>query len=103
MDSIASNMLIDIYSGIDVFLLVLTRILGFIIIIPIFSGQNVPMPAKLGFSVAVTYILISTQSISVSQTFTLPAYTFLLIKEFIVGFLLAFVVYLTFSDRKNVV
>ena len=97
MDSIASALLIDIYSSIDVFLLILIRILGFIIVIPVFSGQNVPMPAKLGFSVAVTYILATTQSISVSYTYTIPAYAFLMLKEFVVGFLLAFVVYIVFS------
>ena len=97
MDSIASSLLIEIYSSIDVFLLILIRILGFVIVIPIFSGQNVPMPVKLGFSVAVTYILATTQTISVSYTFTIPAYTFMMIKEFLVGFLLAFVVYIVFS------
>lgn len=95
MDSL--SFLLGLYGYVDVFLLILVRMLGFFIILPIFSGQNIPMAARVSLSVYMAFLLITSQFISITYNNSVPAYVLLIIKEFLVGFILAFVVYMIFS------
>lgn len=96
MDSIALFFLLEVYEQIDIFLLVMVRMLGFFMIMPVLSSDSVPMTTRIGLAMASSYMIIINQPLIIEYTNTVPAFTLLIIREFLVGFTLAFVVYLIF-------
>ena len=96
MESIALFFLMEAYEQIDIFLLVMIRMLGFFMIMPVLSSDSVPMTSRIGLAMACSFIIVINQPLIVEYTDSVPAFTFLLIREFLVGFTLAYVVYLIF-------
>ncbi len=98
MDSFNAAALIQLFSNIDVFLVILVRFLGLVMILPIFTGSNIPMVSKVGFAVMTAYILFTSQAVTeIVYIDNVIGYTLLLIKEFTIGFIIGFVVYLFFT------
>lgn len=98
MDSSSLAILADAYANIDIFLIIAVRVLGFIILVPTLTGSNIPSTAKIGFSVLIAFLLFTSGKISVvAYSPTVIGYMFLVLKEFIVGFMMAFSAYLIFS------
>lgn len=92
--------LIDIYSQIDIFLLILVRLFGFFIIAPIFSSMNIPSTSRIGFAILFAYMIYFSGiygEVEVYYYNNILAYFLLVIKEFLVGFTIAYVVYAIFS------
>ena len=98
MDFAEASVLIRFFTEIDIFLLILVRILGFLIIIPVISSANIPNSIKVAMAVAIAYFIFITGTIrEVHYDNHLGGYVLLLVKEFIVGFAAGFVVNLIFS------
>lgn len=80
------------YNDFLIFSFVLMRMSGFIFLNPIFGRKNIPNLIKSGIVIALSIIVFTSmqqQSIIVSSLFE---YGFLLLKEFIAGYVLGFVI-----------
>ncbi len=82
----------------DIYLLIVVRLLGFFVVMPIFGGANIPTITKIGFSVIVAGIILSTQTVGpIVYNDNIIAYILLVMKEIFVGLILGFTVYMVFS------
>lgn len=89
----------NVFLRIDVLFLVVLRLLGFFVAAPIFSGRNVPTYVKIGLSFIIATLVLSTQDISVVlYEDHLLAYTILIVKEFMIGVIIGFTVYLILNS-----
>lgn len=76
--------------------LVLARMSAFVFLVPFFSIKGTPALAKIGFSVALTALILpGLDTITVPED--LLRYSFLVIKEVMVGLILGYVTMLTFN------
>ncbi|MCL1996875.1 MAG: flagellar biosynthetic protein FliR [Defluviitaleaceae bacterium] len=88
--------LIEIFENIELFLLIIVRLVGFFVILPIFSSGNIPtvirMAATVGFAFMIyTSGIYSSADIAIDDS--IVAFTWLVVTEFLIGFTLAYVVY----------
>ena len=98
MDIAASQMLIDLYANVDVFLVVFVRVMGFFIILPVMSGQNMPIYARVGLSLGIALLAFTSNIIELPPyEFTLIGFSFLILKEFLIGLVIGFSVMMFFS------
>ena len=94
----AADYLLYFYANIDTFILMFVRILGFLILMPILAGNTVPLVVKIGFAVFLSIIVYSGGGVAVGEyEQNVFSYVMLLVNEFMVGFIIAFVVYSMFS------
>lgn len=92
MDSMGAVYLTEILSNADIFMLIFARMIGFIAIVPIIGGRNVPLMARVGFSIALASIIYSTGQITnIFYYDNIIGYGFLIAKEFFVGYIIGFV------------
>ncbi len=90
--------LTEIYSRIDVLFVLMVRFFGFINSLPIFTGRSFPTIAKVGLSLFVGYLVLITQNVEVVYNAdNVISYVTMLTREYFVGLVLAFVVYMFFS------
>jgi len=90
--------IIDFYEQIDMFLLVFTRMIALLVVMPIFSDKSVPEIAKTGLAFIVTIIIMSASPpMAVNYDASIIGYGFLVIKEIVVGLAIGFVVYTMFQ------
>lgn len=92
--------LVEIFNNIEIFLLILVRIFGFFIILPILAGANIPATIRAGLACLFAYMVYFSGiygEVDINYYNNLAGYFFLIIKEFLVGFTMAYVVYLIFS------
>ncbi len=93
-----TQIILQFFSSIDIFLLLVVRMLGFIVIIPVLAGSNIPMNAKVGFSILMAYLLFATNKVvDISYTNSVLGYGMLMVEEFFVGFTIGFTVFCFFS------
>lgn len=98
MDLVSGSSFIDFYNQIDILLLIMIRLLAFFIVLPIFSGVNIPNTVKVTFSFAVAIMLFLSGAVTeVHYSNSVMGYLLLMIQEFFVGFSIAFVIYIIFS------
>lgn len=82
----------------DIYLLIIVRLVGFFVIMPIFGGNNVPAMTRMGLCVIVAGIIISTQQVGpIVYDDNIFAYALLILKELVVGIMLGFCVYMVLS------
>ncbi|MCT4545401.1 MAG: flagellar biosynthetic protein FliR [Vallitalea sp.] len=88
----------DPFTYLDVFLLIFVRMISFFISVPLFGMKSIPKVAKIAmaFFMAVIIINLYPMKIDVTSADIIP-YAILVIKEFIVGWLIGFGAYLAFS------
>lgn len=90
--------IVEFYEQIDIFLLILTRIVGMLMIAPVFSDKQVPPIAKAGLSVIISIIIVySNPLMEVTYQGNILGYGALIIKEVIVGLIIGFVIYMMFQ------
>ena len=83
---------------IDIFVMIITRITGIIVIAPVFGSRNIPMQVKIGFSAIVAMILFSAKQMPVYQfPDNLIPFILILINEFIIGLAIGFIANLIFA------
>ncbi|MCL2352912.1 MAG: flagellar biosynthetic protein FliR [Firmicutes bacterium] len=90
--------MVSFFSHIDIFLLIMVRLLAFFIIVPVLSGLNVPMTGKIGLAFAAACLVYSSgRAADVWYAGTAAGYVAAALKEFLAGFAMGYAVYLVFS------
>jgi len=83
---------------IDTFLLIFVRMMGVMMMLPIFSNRNVPQMTKIGLSIFTSMIVLSTSSLQAPvSSENVIGYALAVILEFIVGYTIGFSAYMVFS------
>lgn len=94
----ALNIIVDFYAQIDVFLLVFTRIIAILMVVPVFSDKSVPEIAKAGLAAIISIIVVySSPVMEIDYNASILAYGFLILKEVIVGLIIGFTIYMMFQ------
>ena len=88
----------EVLGSADYFLLLLCRVGGLVITSPIFGRVNVPQLAKIGFTVALTYMffVVFPQTVAISYS-TLIGFTLLCAIEILLGIALSYVTNIFFA------
>ncbi|WP_250229369.1 flagellar biosynthetic protein FliR [Anaeropeptidivorans aminofermentans] len=87
----------DFFNNIDILMVILVRLTGFFILLPIFSGTTIPNTAKIAFILPLGIMIYSGGAVTeISYDSNTAGLVFLLIKEFMVGLTLSFAVYTIF-------
>lgn len=93
-----SNILLDIFNNVDIYMLILVRIIGFLLFIPVISGNNIPRQAKIGLALAISAIIYTSGNVTeVFYNNSIIGYAVLILKEFLVGAIISFTVFLIFN------
>lgn len=79
------------YAGVMLFSLIFMRMTGFVYLNPVLGRQNVSAYVKNGIVIVLSVLLFSYTSQNVSEVNTVIEYTVLLLKEFIIGYVLGLV------------
>ena len=82
-------------NSLPIFLLILVRVLGFFVTMPLFSYRTIPLPFRIGISVFLAFIILYT--VDSSAIVIDEMYFFLLIKEVLVGVLVGLIGYIIIS------
>ncbi len=86
------------YTYLDTLLLVFTRTISIMIMMPFLSNRSIPAIAKIALGFFCSVILINiVPPLSVDGTFTLVDYAILIIKESATGWMLGFGAYIVFA------
>lgn len=86
------------YIYLDALLLILVRVLGMMIMMPFLSNRNIPTNAKIGLAFFFSMIIINIIPIELQVSSTdVVNYAIVVIKEFIVGWLIGFSAYFVFT------
>ncbi|TCT15087.1 flagellar biosynthetic protein FliR [Natranaerovirga pectinivora] len=89
---------INPFFQLDIFLLMLIRMVSFISVVPLFGIKNIPVYAKIGLAFFLTLILFNLVPIQPINYFeTVIGYAFFVMQEIFVGWLIGFGVFVTFS------
>ena len=98
MEPAASAALIELYANVDVFIIVFVRVMGFFIILPVMSGQNLPLNARLALSLGIALLAFTSNTVILPEySFTVLGFGFLAVQEFLIGLIIGFVVMMLFS------
>ena len=98
MDMAASQVLIELYASVDVFLIVFVRVMGFFFVLPVMSGRNLPLTARISLSLGMAILAFTSNAIELPPyQFTLIGFGFLIIQEFLIGLVIGFSVMMFFS------
>jgi len=93
-----ASVLIRFFTEIDIFLIIMVRVLGFFIIVPVVSTANIPAQVKLALAVTVSYLIfISGKVTHIYYDDNIAGYVMLIVREFLTGFAIGFVVNLIFT------
>lgn len=94
----SSPFFVILYERIDVFILIFTRMIAVFVMMPIFAGRNVPNTAKIGMAFFISFILFFNNiDYEVQQVTSFVEFSFLIIREFTIGYLMGFIVYVFFA------
>lgn len=90
--------LVYMFENIDKVMLIFARMVGFIYLLPIFSGLNVPTRVKLGFSFILAVVIFSSGMADTSIVAdSAIAYAIIICKEVLTGMCIGFIVYTFFA------
>lgn len=86
------------YEQIDIFMLVLVRVLAFFIFLPIVSGMSIPMIVRLLLAVVVGAAIFSSGLVTVAvYTPTIAGFVMAVLMEFMAGAVMGFVLFFVFN------
>ena len=92
--------LMDLFTNADMFLLIMVRMLGFFVILPILSGNNLPAIARLGLTMAFALLVYTSGAYGGHAVFfheNVVGFAILVISEFLIGLTMAYVAYVMYS------
>ncbi len=94
-----TEILIQIFNNADIFVLILARIIGLLVILPVIGGNTIPAIAKIGLAMAISGIIYSSGNIKevVINSDTLLGYSVIILKEFGIGLIIGFIVLIVFN------
>ncbi len=91
--------LIDIFNNTDLYMLILVRIIGFLLFMPIIGGSNGLAMVKIGLSMAIAGIIFTSGNVvDVVYTNSILGYGILIAKEFFVGAIIGYIVFFIFNS-----
>jgi flagellar biosynthetic protein FliR len=86
------------YEQIDIFMLVLVRVIAFFIFLPIVSGMNIPVLARMTVALMVGAAIFSSGLVTVAvYTPTIPGFVMAALMEFMTGATIGYVIYVVFA------
>ncbi|MDO4719291.1 MAG: flagellar biosynthetic protein FliR [Peptostreptococcaceae bacterium] len=88
---------ITIARSVDVFMLILARMLGMFFIAPVFGRNSIPPAVKIGLSILFSYILLPAQFFQLNEELTTMKLSYLVVKELTIGLGLGFVAQVFFG------
>lgn len=77
--------IVTISRSIDVFMLILARMLGMFLLAPMFGRNSIPAPLKVGLCILLTYILLPMQFFRFTEELTTVRLVYLSMKELTIG------------------
>lgn len=89
-------MAIDSIAQLTLFSLIMMRMSGFILLNPILGRRNIPTAVKAGFIFVLTLMIYSVSVETAFETSGTIEFGFLLVKEFIVGYVVGYIMELFF-------
>lgn len=89
-------MAINNVAQLTLFSLIMMRMSGFILLNPVLGRRNIPMIAKAGFIFGLTILIYSLSMEEVVEPENMIIFGFLLMKEFVVGYMIGYVMELFF-------
>lgn len=94
----SGEFLMGLYANVDVFLVVFVRVMGFFIILPVMSGQNMPLIARIALSLGLAILAFTSNIITLPPYgATIVGFGLLLLQEFLIGLVIGFIVMMFFS------
>ena len=98
MDSDGAYILVDIFSNIDIYMLIFVRFVGLLTIMPVFGGSGMPVMSRLGLALILAGIVYTSGAVEdVYYIDSIVGYTAVILKEFIVGLIIGYIVYFMFN------
>lgn len=98
MNSDGAYILVDIFSNIDIYMLIFIRFIGLITVMPVIGGTGMPIMARLGLALIFAGIVYTSGNITdVYYVDSVMGYMILMLKEFVVGWILGYIVYFMFN------
>ena len=93
MDFTSAQVFTELILNVDVFMVVFVRIMAFFIVLPVLSGHNIPLQARLIFSLGIALLAFVANAVTLPPyNFTILGFAILLMQEFLVGLILGIVV-----------
>lgn len=92
--------LVEVFDRVDLFLLILVRLIGFFTILPIITGANIPGIIRMALSVGFAFMVYTSGlygEVHIMFNDSMIAFFFMVIIEFAIGFTMAYVVYMIFA------
>ncbi len=87
-----------LYEHIDIYLLILVRVLAFFMFLPVVSGMGIPMQARLMLAVVFAAVLFTGGVVTeVTYNNTVIGFFMLILTEFMAGMLMGYVLYFIFN------
>ncbi|MCL1998823.1 MAG: flagellar biosynthetic protein FliR [Turicibacter sp.] len=94
----AYDVLINFFDNIDILMLIFVRVLGFLMLIPILSSQNMFTQGRLFFALVMALALFMSGNItSVYYVALTPMFVYLTLLEFLVGLVMGYMVFAVFN------
>ncbi|MDR1663298.1 MAG: flagellar biosynthetic protein FliR [Clostridiales bacterium] len=98
MNEAALAIITQFYAQIDIFLLILVRVLAFFLLIPVVSGMNIPRTVRITLALCFSAALFMSGIITeVSYTPTVIGYVMLLLQEFFTGMFMGYIIFFVFN------
>jgi flagellar biosynthetic protein FliR len=91
-------LLIDFFNNVDVLMLIMTRVLAFLIFLPVLSGNTIPLQFRIFFAFVMSMAIYSS-GIVTSATFndTPSGFIMLILAEVITGAVMGYILYFVFT------
>ncbi|WP_250278434.1 flagellar biosynthetic protein FliR [[Clostridium] colinum] len=94
-----TQVLVDIFNNADLYMLILVRILGFLIFMPVIGGNNGIAMIKIGLAMAISTIIFTSGNVEqVTYVNNFMSYFMLILKEFFIGAIISYIVFFVFNS-----
>ena len=99
MDNIAGfDILVQLFSQVDVLMLIFVRVIAFFLFLPVISGQNVWMLGRIFLALCVAVALFMSGAVTTVYLIDSPfGYVYLILLEFMVGMAMGYVLFAVFN------
>jgi len=99
MDNLAAyDVIVYFFSQIDLLLVILVRLLGFFLFVPVISGQNIWMQGRLFLALVMAIALFMSGNVTAVYMMDSPlGYVYILLLEFMVGMAMGYALFATFN------
>ncbi len=94
----SSPIFLEIFNSMDIYTIIILRLVGFFAHMPVLSGRSVPVQTRMALIIIMSMVIFTSGvEVEVDSINNLTQFTVLLFKEFTVGYLLGFSIFFMFS------